>query len=208
MRSPGFLRGQTLSQTGAGDALESFNRATALRPDFTPAIEARAYHRSFRLLTEGERAQLVPMLNDFDAWVIFRPESARSYTARGMGFLFAGAYSGTQPDLRDSAADWLARAGADFDHAGQLGGADTPGLLLRKGMYWIHLADYQAAADALGRPLPADPGRGGAAVPGAHAPPRDCAARAGADPGRLWTTSIPCVLPCPPFSRGSCTGPC
>jgi tetratricopeptide (TPR) repeat protein len=151
-----LLRGYALSQNEGTAAIEAYNHATALRPDFTPAIEGRANYRGNRLVSLGERDQLQPMLNDYDAWVIFRPDSPRSFSARAMGWTMAAAYAGTQPDLRDNRELWLARARDDFAHARQMPGGVTTGLRVREGAMLFYSGDFRGATDAYSAVLPAD----------------------------------------------------
>ena len=155
-----FLRGSALATMQQTDAIEAFDRAVAARTDFTPAIMARALYRGNQLLTSGRRDMLAPMLTDFDACVVFRPQAARAYAARGSGRLVAAAYCGTQADLRDQQATHLAACAQDFDEALRLRGADDVFPLAQRAHYLYFIGDYRAAADTLAEAIDA---RGGAA---------------------------------------------
>ncbi len=142
-----LLHGLALSKTDRTAAIDSYDRAIELRPDFTPAISARAYYRGVRLMSEGDRAELEPMLNDYDALVIFRPNSSTSYTGRGAGWLFAAAYAATQTDLRASTPKWLANCREDLDRAVSLRRADDSTPVVQLGRYFRYVRDYKNAAD-------------------------------------------------------------
>ncbi|MCA9254969.1 MAG: protein kinase, partial [Phycisphaerales bacterium] len=151
-----LLRGHALSRIQAPDAIEAFNQAVALRADFTPAIEARAYYRGYRLLTEGNDADLQPMLNDFDAWVVFRPDAPRSYAARASGWMFAAGHAMDTPALRANLADWLDNCQRDLKRAEALSGGGDVSILTRESVYLRLLGDFDGAADVLDRAIEID----------------------------------------------------
>jgi len=64
------------------------------------------------------------MLNDFDALVVFRPNSAASHAGRAHGWLAAAAYARTQSGLHQYHERWLANCRADLKQAIQLRRAD------------------------------------------------------------------------------------
>lgn len=161
-----LLRGYTLVITERSDPIGAYNRALAVQPDFTPAIEARAQARGQRLLIEGDRSQLTPMLDDFDAWVRFWPGSARSYAARASGKTQAAAFAATQPDLAGQAAAWLAQAEADYDRALELTTGSPAGVLVRRGSHRRYLGDYAGSADDFGRAIAEDTEAAGETHPG------------------------------------------
>ncbi|NOG55692.1 MAG: protein kinase [Planctomycetes bacterium] len=101
----------------AVESLDCFNRALSLDANFMPAIEARARLRCDLLVINGDRSQLEPMLDDYDAWVIFRPNSARAYSHHASGWLHAVAYGKTQPDLGGSLDAWTQHCNEDFEQA-------------------------------------------------------------------------------------------
>jgi Flp pilus assembly protein TadD len=148
-----LLHGLCLGRIQRSAAIESYNRAIALRPDFTPAISARAIYRGTRLLIEGARAELQPMLDDFDAVVIFRPASSRSYANRAGGWLFAAAYAGTQADLRELHASSLANCERDLEEALARGGANDFYALARQGVYLRYIGDLRGSADAFAQAI-------------------------------------------------------
>lgn len=151
-----LLRGHALSRIQAPGAIEAFNQAVALRADFTPAIEARAYYRGYRLLTNGNKEDLQPMLNDFDAWVVFRPESARSYAARASGWMFASGYAMSQPDIRGNLSTWLENCRVDLQHAIDLSPTPSVSILTRQSVYFRLVGDFEEAARVLEQALDID----------------------------------------------------
>jgi len=161
-----LLRGYALGVSEMGDAVAAYDRALAVQPDFTPAIEARAQARGQALLVGGDRAQLGPMLDDFDAWVRFWPSSSRSYAARGSGFTRAAAYAATQPDLADQARGWLARAESDYARALELEGGNPSEILARRGSHRLYVGDLAGSADDFGRALELDRAAAGEMHPG------------------------------------------
>jgi len=112
-----WLRGNAMSYMAGAESVESYNKAIALRPDFTPAIEARAHTRAQQLLRRDDETLLVPMIEDYDAWVIFQPESPRSYTSRGFGYLIAACWAERHAERAANRTEWLAQAARDLDKA-------------------------------------------------------------------------------------------
>lgn len=161
-----LIRGYISDLDESGEALEAYDRALALRHDFTPAIEARAYYRADRLLIDGDRSQLQPMLDDFEAWVRFWPDSSRSYSARAAGRATAGAYASTQPDLRDQRDELLDGALADLDTAIRLKKGSKAGLLTRRGSWLRYLGDFAGSAEAFRAAIELDTEAAGDAHPG------------------------------------------
>jgi tetratricopeptide (TPR) repeat protein len=143
-----LLRGHACSESGRSDALEAYSGALALRPDFTPAIKARAHFRANRVLVEGVRAELEPMLNDYNAWVTFWPDLASSYSARAWGYLYAAAYAASQPDLRARREEWLAHCRHDLDRAQALN-PDSWMVLGKRGVLLRYCRDFAASAEVL-----------------------------------------------------------
>ncbi len=161
-----LLRGHAFTHLDGADPVACYDRALDIQPDFTPAIEARATFRRHRLLIEGDRAALQPMLDDFDAWVIFRPKSARAYAARATGYLFAAAYAATQPDLREYPAKWLAHCSEDLDRALEIGGDRLADVYGRRGILRRYVGDYAGAAEDLSRAIELDRAAAGTEHPG------------------------------------------
>ncbi len=161
-----LLRGLAQAKVQDPGALESYNRAIAMRVDFTPAISVRAHHRGNLLLTQGDRTQLQPMLDDFSAWVVFAAESASAYAARATGWMFAAAHAATQPDLREFAASSLANSRQGFARARELQDPNEVGGLNREGVYWRYVGDYARAVECFERALEADRRSTGAKHPG------------------------------------------
>jgi tetratricopeptide (TPR) repeat protein len=151
-----LLRGVALSTMQRSDAIEAFNRAVEMRHDFTPAISARALYRGNRLITDGDRTHLQPMLNDFDAFVVFRPNSCDAYAARAAGWMFAAAYARTQADLRGYVATWMDNCRNDLDHALPLRRADDSFTLTRLGSYLRVVGDFHDAADTFAEAIAVD----------------------------------------------------
>jgi len=152
-----LLHGLAKSKIQRGEAIESFNRATGLRRDFTPAISARAYYRGFCLQTEGDRDQLNLMLNDCDALVVFQPNSARSYTDRARGWLSAAAFAATQDDLAPANRQkWLANCRRDLDEALSLRRDDESIPFVQQGVFLRYVGDYAGARRAFGRAIDVD----------------------------------------------------
>ncbi|MFH1748295.1 MAG: protein kinase [Planctomycetota bacterium] len=150
-----LLHGHVQSRIQRSAAIHSYDRAIALQPDFTPAISARATYRGYRLLIEGDRSELEPMLNDFDALVVFRPASSQSYGDRAGGWLFAAAYAVTQPDLRAHRAEWLCSCQKDIAHALAIRDGNDSRAFARQGVYLRYIEDYRGSVDALGKALAA-----------------------------------------------------
>ncbi|HEB61421.1 MAG TPA: serine/threonine protein kinase, partial [Phycisphaeraceae bacterium] len=130
-----LLRGYASADDSGSAAIECFNKALEIKPDFTPAIEARAFARATQLLVNGDREQLQPMLQDYDAWVRFWPDNPRSYAARATGRLYAAAYCATQSDLQNKAKELQKGFRKDMALAEKLAGKPSAGLLLRWGVY-------------------------------------------------------------------------
>ncbi len=167
-----LLHGEILSQTQSSSALESFRRATDLRPDFVPAIAARAHYRGYRLLTEGQRENLQPMLDEGRALTVFRPNSARSWAVRGAGWLSAAAHAAHQEDLASEREGWLERCREDLERAVALSGELDPLAHATQGTYLRYVGDYAAAEEAFARARAADarsPWGGDPALPYKHA---------------------------------------
>lgn len=161
-----LLRGYVFAQTQPGVSFEAYNRALQLRPDFTPAIRARAFYRATRLLAEGARDELQPMLHDYEAWVTFWPDSAGSYSARATGWMYAAAYAATQPDLRDSAPKWLENAEADRRRALEIAPNEMLTIAMR-GAILRYQGDFAGAAKAFAEAVEADRAASGDEHPGA-----------------------------------------
>ena len=151
-----LLRGLAQSKTDRSAAIAAYDQAIALHPDFTPAISARAEYRGTRLLTEGRREELEPMLNDFDALVVFRPHSAASYVARAGGWLSAAAYAATQPGMAAEPERWLANCRADLVDALALREEDDSLPLVRQGVFRRYLRDYSGAAESFAEAIRVD----------------------------------------------------
>ena len=160
-----LLRGQSLSETGRDGAIEAYSQALSLRPDFTPAIRARANERAYRLLTNGQEASLEPMLKDHDAWVTLWPDDASSYSARAWGHLYAAAYASSQPELRDRCEGWLADCRCDLDRALALK-PDSWMVLARRGILQRYCGDFRASADTLAEAIAANHAKVDDAHPG------------------------------------------
>ena len=141
-----LLRGHTLRALEDRSDLEAYNRALALRPNLTLAIEARAYCRAPRILVDGERAAIKPMLDDLDAWIRLWPESASAYSARGIGLTHASAYARTQPDLQEEAARWVQQALESFEVALTHGQTSRPYILAQRGTLYRTIGDFDRAA--------------------------------------------------------------
>ena len=142
-----LLRGHTLKGMEDRSALDAYNRATALRPDLTLAIEARAHYRAERVLVDGARSELQPMLDDFDAWVRIWPETPQSHSARGTGLMYAAAYARTQPDLRDAADQWTQQAHESLERALHMEPAGRAFVLAQRGAFFRYLGDFQSSAE-------------------------------------------------------------
>lgn len=151
-----LLHGLALSKTDRSEAIKSYDQAIALHADFAPAINARAQYRGIRLLTEGNRAELQPMLNDYAALVVFRPNTSASYTGRADGWLFAAAYARTQPDLRPAAEEWLDHCREDLSRAMALRGSDDSLALVRQSTYLRYVGDFRGSATALAEAIAID----------------------------------------------------
>ncbi len=151
-----LLRGLTQAKVQDAGALESYNRAIAMRVDFTPAISARAHHRGNLLLAQGDRTQLQPMLDDFDAWVVFAADTSRAYAARATGWLFAAAYATTQPDLSEFAPTWLENSRRDFVRTRELQRPHEIGGLNREGVYRRFVGEHAQATACFKQALEID----------------------------------------------------
>ena len=160
-----LLRGQALSESGRSGAVEAYSQALALRPDFTPAIRARASERASRLLTEGQETELEPMLNDYDAWVTFWPDDASSYSARAWGHLHAAAYAASRPELSERRKEWLADCRRDLDRALALK-PDSWMVLARRGIFQRYCGDFRASAESLAEAIAAHHAKADDAHPG------------------------------------------
>lgn len=160
-----LLHGYTLSQTQDDRAVESYNRALALRPDFTPAIRARAFYRANRLLADGVRDELRPMLNDYNAWVTLWPELGGSYSGRATGWLYAAAYAATQPDLRANVDQWLENCRSDLDRAAALS-PDEMLVAAQRGTLLRYQGDFRGAAEAFAEAMATDSAVAGDTHPG------------------------------------------
>ena len=148
-----LLHGRAEGLTQGSAAIASYDRAIELQPDFTPAIIARAGYRGIRLLVEGDRTQLEPMLNDFGACAIFRPQSSRSYAERAHGLLLAAAYAESVPELRQRREEWLAACRGDIGRALELRRDDDSFALLEQGQYLRYIGDHRGAGEALGKAI-------------------------------------------------------
>jgi tetratricopeptide (TPR) repeat protein len=148
-----YLHGLILSGTQRSQAIESFNHAIRLRAEFTPAINARAQFRGMRLLTEGAREELDPMLNDYDALVTFRPNSSLSYASRAHGWLNAAAYAATQPDLQAYRDAWLSHCRQDLDQALRLRRPDETLVYVQQANFLRYIGDFRGAEEALRRAI-------------------------------------------------------
>ncbi len=144
-----LLHGHALSSFQGSTAIESFNRAIELKPDFVPAILARSYYRANRLLNLGDRAELEPMLDDSDAFVVCRPNLSGSYAYRARNWLYAAAYAGTQPEMKRSREEWLANCRSDLDTALALRGGGNSFPLFIEGIYFFDIGDFHGAAESL-----------------------------------------------------------
>ncbi len=151
-----YLLGLTQSKTTGRSAIESYNQAIRVKPDFTPAISDRAYYRGVRLLTEADSSQLESMLNDLDALVVFRPNDAISYAYRGRGWLFAAAYAAAHEDLRQHTHDWLSKCREDMARAMTIRRADDSTSWLYNGIYLRYVGDYEAATHAFQQAIDID----------------------------------------------------
>ncbi|MBU0639234.1 MAG: protein kinase [Planctomycetes bacterium] len=167
-----LLHGLAYSKTQRSRAIDSYNRAIALKRDFAPAITERGRFRAYRLLTEGTRGELDLMLNDFDALVVFQPNAAASYANRAHGWLSAAAYATTQPDLTANRAQWLRNCHEDLTKAVQLGRADESAAFIQQGIYRRYIGDFRGAEQAFARAIAGDTllsGRANAALVHKHA---------------------------------------
>ena len=160
-----LLRGHTLRALEDRSDLEAYNRALALRPNLTLAIEARAYSRAPRILVDGEREALQPMLDDLDAWIRLWPESASAYSARGIGLTHASAYARTQLDLQDESARWVQQALESFETALAHGPSSRPYILAQRGTLYRTIGDFDSAARDLEEAIHLDQEASGDAHP-------------------------------------------
>ncbi|HNO76991.1 MAG TPA: protein kinase [Phycisphaerae bacterium] len=151
-----YLRGLALSKTTRTEAIDAYNRAIEVRTDFTPAIEARAHYRGIRLLTESASDQLDPMLDDLDALVVFRPNDAMAFCARGSGWLIAAAHAKRTPSLHERADQWLANSAVDYDKALDLAPSNLALVLVRQGVHARYTGDFDSAATAFEKAIAAD----------------------------------------------------
>ncbi len=146
-----FLRGYALSRHQESGAIDCYNEALKLQPDFVAAILERASYRGIRMVTEGLRDELTPMLNDLEAIVIFRPNSAMAYSARAWGWLAADAYARTQPDLRHYHDAWMENCRRDLEQAMKLAHRNDPKPYSVLGAFNRYMGDYQGSASAYGQ---------------------------------------------------------
>jgi tetratricopeptide (TPR) repeat protein len=146
-----FLRGYALSRHQESGAIECYNEALKMQPDFVAAILQRASYRRIRLVAEGLRDELRPMLNDLEAIVIFRPTSAMAYASRASGWLAADAFAQSQPDLRQNHDAWLENARRDLEQAMKLVGKNDPEPYAALGAYYRCTGDYLGSAKAYGQ---------------------------------------------------------
>jgi tetratricopeptide (TPR) repeat protein len=146
-----FLRGYALSRSQESGAIDCYNEALKLQPDFVAAILGRATYRGVRLATEGRRDELESMLNDLEAVVVFRPNSSWSYGSRALGWVAAAAYADTQPDMRQSREGWLENCRRDLDQAMKLRHKSDPMPLAALGACLRYLGDYDGSAKAYGQ---------------------------------------------------------
>ena len=163
-----LLRGLALSKRDRSEAIKCYSQAITLQPDFAPAIRERAQYRGIRLVTEGDRSHLEPMLSDCNALVVFRPESSWALIARAWGYLYAAMYGATQEDLKPAAADWLRQCGADMNRAMAVRREDDSLTLLRMGLYLRCIGEYAQAADVLRQAIEIDVKTAGSAHPYRH----------------------------------------
>jgi tetratricopeptide (TPR) repeat protein len=105
------------------------------------------------MATEGMREELNPMLNDLEAVVVFRPNSAISYSARALGWAAAAAYASTQPDLRQYHDDWMENSRRDLDQAMKLRHKNDPRPLSALGAYQRLVGDYDGSARSYGQAM-------------------------------------------------------
>ena len=105
------------------------------------------------------------MLDDLDALVVFRPNSARAYCARAEGRLIAAAYAATQSDLSDSVAALLARSWEDVEHASRLRRPDDSLPAVRQGVYLHYVGDFAGAASSFAEAISIDESAGRAPHP-------------------------------------------
>ena len=151
-----MLHGDMLSQTQGSPALDSYDRATDLCPDFVPAIASGVHYYGYRMLTEGRREDLDPMLADCRALTVFRPNSARSFAVSGHGWLAAAALAATRPDLLPRREEWLASCQRDLAQAVSFSRPDDPLALVQLGTFRRYVGDYAAAERAFARALEAE----------------------------------------------------
>ncbi|MFH2001277.1 MAG: hypothetical protein ABIK28_16465, partial [Planctomycetota bacterium] len=145
-----LLRGFVLKDTPGDGAIESYNRAIALRPNFTPALEVRAFCRADRLLVAGNRAELDPMLKDYDTWVNFQPQASRAFAGRAVGWLKAAAYAATQKDLLEFSSQWIENSRADLEQALALKKDGDYNVKSIQGSFLRYINDLEGSADAFG----------------------------------------------------------
>lgn len=143
-----LLHGNALSCLQGSAAIESYNRAIELKPDFIPAIVARTYYRANRLLNQGERSELAPLLEDTDVFVVCRPNRSGSYTFRARNYLYAAAYASTQPDMKEECDSWLADCRSDLETAFALRNRKDFFPYLIEGSYFWFIRDHRSAADS------------------------------------------------------------
>lgn len=151
-----LLYGLSESNTRRSEAIDSYTRAVAVRPDFTPAIAARARCRGYRMLSEDRREELNPMLSDCEALVVFRPNSALSYDERANGWLAAAAFAATKPDLRAYRQRWLDNCAADLEQACRLRRPNDSVPLVTLGVYRHYIGDYRGAEAAFAEAIAVD----------------------------------------------------
>lgn len=148
-----FLRGLGQGRYRPSEGIACYDHALELQPDFVAAILERSAWRGVRLMTDGRREDLRPMLNDVDAVVVFRPNASLSYASRARAWLAAAAYAATQADLRDQETPWLANCRADLDRALKLRHPNDPRAFSLRGAFSRYVGDFKDSATAYGRAL-------------------------------------------------------
>ncbi|MFH2002963.1 MAG: protein kinase [Planctomycetota bacterium] len=146
-----FLRGLALSDSPGTGALESYNQALALSPDFSPALEVRAKYRADQLLMKGVGEELEPMLSDYNAWVLLQPLSSRAYAARASGWLYAAAYARSRPSMQEESGSWLDKCRDDLDAAQAIQQEGDFRTWNMRGLYLRFINDFHGSAEAYAR---------------------------------------------------------
>lgn len=150
-----LLRGIAVAEQQDDTALECYEKALKLRPDFTPAIRTRTMYRANQLLVEGRHESLQPMLNDFDAWVTFWPNSSASYSARSTGWLYAAAYAGRRPDLAAFREQAVENCRRDLDRAEELN-PNSMSIIAKRGAMYYYLSDYEKTVEVFDKAIRQD----------------------------------------------------